>query len=167
MAIENPKALFVMLLSNLRQREEHTTEILKEISQAAQDPDIKEALESRVFQKEQILSSLDRCFSLIGEKPMKVSDRLRDVFIEDFRRELAEIQSPAVRHLFILAKAKHLVQIRIGEYMALTTMADVTRHFGVGVLLEACLAEQLSFVERMRRIVRHLVGREIGERLAA
>lgn len=167
MAIENPKTLFVMLLSHLRQGEEHMTEIMKEISQAAQDPNIKEALESRIFLKTQILSSLDRCFSLIGEKPMKVGDKLREVFIEDFRRELAEIQSPAVRHLFVLAKAKHLVQLRIAEYLALTAMADVTGHFGVGVLLETCLAEQLAFSERTRRLLRYLVQREVGERLAA
>jgi ferritin-like metal-binding protein YciE len=167
MAIENPKALFVMLLSHLRLGEENTTEIFKELSHAAQDPDIKEALESRIFLKNQIVSSLDRCFSLIGEKPVKVVDRIREVFIEDFRHELAEISSPGVRRLFVLAKAKYLVQLRVAEYRALTAMADVTRHFGVGVLLEACLAEQLAFDDRTRRLLQYIVRREFGERLAA
>jgi hypothetical protein len=35
------------------------------------------------------------------------------------------------------------------------------------MLLESCLAENLAFVERTRRLVRHLVEREVGERLAA
>jgi hypothetical protein len=37
------------------------------------------------------VTSLDRCFKLIGEKPVALSGCLHDVFIEDFRREIAEI----------------------------------------------------------------------------
>ncbi len=45
MAIKNPKELFTRLLSEVRQREERTMEILQEVGQAANHPDIKEALE--------------------------------------------------------------------------------------------------------------------------
>ena len=167
MTIQNAKELFVMLLSDVRHHEERTNEIFQEISEVAKDPDIKEALESRVFLKHQTISTLDRCFKLIGEKPVPVADRLHSLFVEDFRRELAEIKSPVVRHLFVLAKVKHLIHLRIAEYLALTAMADVTRHYGVGVLLESCLAEKLAFVERARRLIKHVVEREMGERLAA
>jgi hypothetical protein len=37
---------------------------------------------------------LDERFKLIGQKPVKLNQRLRDVFIEDYRRELNEIQGP-------------------------------------------------------------------------
>lgn len=94
-------------------------------------------------------------------------DSIREMFVEDFRRELGDIQSPAVRRLFVLAKAKYLVQLRVAEYRALTAMADVTGHFGVGVLLEACLAEQLAFDDRTRRLLQYIVRREFTERLAA
>jgi ferritin-like metal-binding protein YciE len=165
--IKNPKELFVALLSDLRQREERTTDVLQELSDAAKNPDIKEALESRVFLKNQIMSSLDRCFKLIGEQPVKVNDRLHDIFVEDFRRELNEIQSPIAKSLYVMAKARQLMQARIGEYVALTAMADVTGHFGVGVLLESCLADKLAFIERTRRLVRNMVENEVAARLAA
>jgi hypothetical protein len=38
--------------------------------------------------------------------------------------------------------------------VALIAMADVTGHFGVGVLLESCLADKVAFVERTRRLIR-------------
>jgi len=40
---------------------------------------------------------LDECFKLIGEKPVKATPHWHEVFIEDFRKELNEIQdrSPA------------------------------------------------------------------------
>ena len=156
-----------MMLSNVRQREERVTEILKEVSEAAKDPHIKEALESRVFLKSQMLDSLDRCFKLIGEKPTKQDTRLHDIFVEDFRKELAEIQAPAAKHLFILAKALHLIHFRIAEYVALTAAADVTGHYGVGVLLESCLADKLAFVERTRRLIRNIIETRVAERARA
>ena len=167
MAARNPKEVFVQLLSNVRQGTERTTKVFQEISLIAQDPDIKEALEARVFVSDQILARLDECFKLIGEQPMKLNGRLHDVFVDEFRKELAEIQSPAAKHLFILAKALHLIHLRIAEYVALIEAADVSGHYGVGVLLESCLADKLAFVERTRRLIRHLIENKVAERAHA
>ena len=162
MLIKNPKELFIVLLSDLRQGAERTTKIFQEIGQATQDPDLKEAMEARVFVSNKILATLDEAFKLIGEKPVKTSGRLHDVFVEDFRKELAEIQSQEARHLFILAKANQLIHLRIGEYVALIAAADVTGHYGVGVLLESCLADKLAFVERTRSLIRAQLHRELA-----
>jgi len=167
MAVRDPKEVFVLLLSNVRQGTERTTKVFQEISQIAQDPDVKEALEARAFVSDQILARLDECFKLMGEQPMTLTGRLHDVFVEDFRKELAEIQSPAAKHLFILAKAVHLIHLRIAEYVALIAAADVSGHYGAGVLLETCLADKLAFVERMRRLIRHMVETKAAERAHA
>ena len=161
MAIKNPRELFVLMLSDLRQGAERTTKIFEELSKAAQNPAIKEALEARVFVSNKIVATLDEAFHLIGEKPAKMTGRLHDTFVEEFRRELREIESPEARHIFILAKANHLMHLRIGEYMALIAASDVTGHYGVGVLLESCLADKLAFVERTRRLIREQLHREL------
>jgi ferritin-like metal-binding protein YciE len=162
MAIQNPKDLFVTLLSDVRHHEDRTTNFLKEASAHVKDQDIKEALESRVFLKDQTLSSLDRCFDLIGEQPKKLSGKFQEVFVDDFKKELSEIKSPIAKHLFIIAKVNHLMHLRIGEYVALIAMADITGHYGVGSLLENCLADKLAFVERARRLVRNLIESEMA-----
>ena len=171
MPVNNPKELFVQLLSGLRQGTERSTKVYQEISKLAEDPDVKEALEARAFVSAKVLATLDQCFKLIGEQPMKVTSRLHDTIVEDFRRELAEIQNPAAKHLFILVKAIHLTHLRIAEYVALVAAADVTGHYGVGVLLESCLANKLAFVERTRRLIRNVieakVAKKIAERVAA
>jgi ferritin-like metal-binding protein YciE len=167
MAATNPKEVFLMLLSDARRNTERNAELYREISQAAENPDVKEALESRAFIAGQNLETLDKCFEMIGEKPVKRSGHLQEVFMEDFRRELAEIQSPAARHLYVLVKAKHLAHLRIAEYTMLVAAADVTGHYGVGVLLESVLADKLAFLERDRRIIRHVIEGKIAERLAA
>jgi ferritin-like metal-binding protein YciE len=167
MPVKNAKELFVKMLSDIRQRTEQSTRFYEELSGVAQDPSIKEALQSRAFLQEKVLSSLDRCFELIGEKPVPLSGRLQDVFVEEFRREIAEIQAPAAKALFVLIKANHLMHLRIAEYVALIAMADVTGHFGVGVLLESCLADKLAFVERTRRLIRHTIESKHAIKLAA
>jgi hypothetical protein len=99
---------------------------------------------------------------MIGEQPVKFTGRLQEVFVEDFRRELSEIQNPVAKHLFVLAKASHLTHLRIAEYEELVAAADVTGHYAVGVLLDSCLADKLTFVERTRRLIRNFVATKIA-----
>jgi ferritin-like metal-binding protein YciE len=167
MPVKTPRELFLTLLSDVRQSTERSAKIYQEIGQVAQDPEIKAALEARSYISENTLAKLDQCFKLIGEQPMTLSGRIQEVFVEDFRRELNEIQSPVAKHLFILAKLTHLTHLRIGEYMALTAAADLAGHYGVGVLLESCLADKLAFVERTRRLIRSIAEAKVAERRAA
>ena len=167
MPAKEPKDIFLTLLSDVRQNTERSGKFYQEVSNLAQDPDIKEILETRSLIAQQTLARLDRCFSMIGEKPMQMSGRLQDTFVEDFRREVAEIQSPLAKKLFVLAKVNHLTHFRIGEYAALTAAADLTGHYAVGALLESCLADKLAFVERNRRLIRNLIAEKVTQRLAA
>lgn len=166
MPIKNPKELFVKLLSHVRQGSERSAAIYKELGEAAQNPEIQEALSARAFVSEQNLEQLDEAFKMIGEKPVNVTGPLHDVFVEDFRRELAEIQSPEARRLYVLAKANHLSHMRTAEYATLVAAADVSGHHGVGVLLESCLADHLAFAERSRRLIQRLVETKIAARAA-
>jgi hypothetical protein len=43
----------------------------------------------------------------------------------------------------------------------------MTGHYGVGVLLESCLADKLAFVERTRRLIRNVVEAKVAERARA
>lgn len=156
MTVDNPKELFVLLLSNVRQGVERASSIFEELTQAVQHADIREILEARAFESNVFLDRLDQCFKLIGEEPLKVSGRLEDVLVEDFRNDLAGIRSPLARQLYTLAKAAHLTHLRIGEWIAVIAAADMTGHCGVGVLLESCLADKLAFVERTRRLIADL-----------
>jgi ferritin-like metal-binding protein YciE len=163
MAMTTAKEVFVRLLSDVRHGAEHSKKLYEELGEAAQNPEIKEALDARGLISTQIVSRLDECFRLIGEKPVKGTGRLHDVFLEDFKRELTEIQSPVARRLFVLAKAVRLMHLRAGEYVALIAAADRLGHPAVGVLLESCLADKLAFAERTKR----LIHEHLQERLAA
>ena len=166
MPVRTPKEVFLMLLSEVRNRTERQSNVYEEIGKHASEPDIKEAVQARAFVNGQILAKLDECFKIIGEKPTKSTGQLQETFLEDFRKEVAEIQSPLAKHLFVLAKLNHLVHLRMGEYEALTAAAELAGHYGVGVLLETCLADKRAFAERNRRLIRRLVETKVAERAA-
>jgi len=162
MPIKTPKELFVMLLTDVRQGTEKAGKIYEEIGQLAQDPQIKEALQARAFVSGQVIAALDECFRLLGEKPAKVNLRLHEVFLEDFRKELNEMQSPIARKMFVLAKASQLTHLQVGSYMALVAAVDSLGHPGVGMLLESCLADKLAFAERTKRTIREVIEQKIA-----
>lgn len=157
MSENSPLEVFVLLLSDVRRKTERSIEFYRELNKLADQPEVKEALESRAFITEKSLDKIDQAFKLINQKPVTLTGKAEEVFIEDFRRQVAEIKTTPGRRLFVLAKAIQLSHVRIGEYAALIAAADMTGHFGVGVLLESCLADNLAFVERTRRLVRRLV----------
>lgn len=167
MPAKSPKEVFITLLSDARNNTERSAKVYQEFSQVAQNPDVQEALEARAFISEKNLEILDKCFEIIGEKPVKLSGRLHDIFVEDFKKDLADIQSPVARHLFVLAKATHLAHLRFAEYSVLITAADVTGHFGVGVLLQSVLADKEAFLERTRILIRDVLEGKVAERLVA
>jgi len=164
MAAKTPKETFLLLLSHVRESAEKANKIYDEVGQIAQDPQVKEALEARAFVSQGVLAKIDQCFKVIGEQPLKLSGRLQEIFMEDFRKEANEIQSLPARRLFILAKLVHLTHLRIGEYAALVAAADASGHYGVAVLLESCLADKLAFAERTRRLIREIVEVRVAER---
>ena len=145
---------FVKLLSHVRQTTDRSSTIYEELAKVVEDEEIKQALSARAFARTTELEKIDEAFRLIGQQPVELTGKIQEVFVEDFRRELAELKSPLVKKIFVLAKAIHLAHWRAGEWMALVAAADFTGNYGVGVLLETCLADDLAFAERTRRILR-------------
>lgn len=166
MPVRNAKELFIRILSHARYGTERSVAVYQDLSDVAQNPEIQQALAARAFVAHQSLEKIDEAFKLINEKPVNVTERLLDVFVEDFRSELADMQSPEARRLFVVAKANQLSHLRAAEYSSLVAAADVSGHYGVGVLLESCLADHLALIERTKRVVQTIVEGKIAARAA-
>ena len=162
MSVNNPQELFVLLLSDVRRKTERSVDVYRELNKIAEEPEVKEALEARAFVAQKSLDTIDQAFKLINQKPVTPTGRVEEIFVEDFRRDLGEIKSPAVKRMFVLSKLMHLTHWRIGEFVALVAAADATGHFGVGVLLESCLGDYLAFAERNRRLIRDVVEAKVA-----
>lgn len=169
MPIKNPKQIFVLMLSDLRQGTDKTRGIFQNLAQLAEDPDMKQALEARIFVSQKVAETLDQCFKLIGEQPVQLSatrTQIYDMLAEDFRKEIAEIQDTRTRRFYILAKLNNLAHLRAAEYKTLIAAADVSGNYGVAALLETCLADKLALAERTQRWLRRIAETEMAEKIA-
>jgi ferritin-like metal-binding protein YciE len=159
--------VFVLLLSNARHSTERTRRFYEEISRYAPYADIKADLQARAVIANNTLATLDECFRLMGAEPMRARVRMEEVFADGFRRELIEIQSPTATALYILAKATHLQNLRIGEYVALAATAEVTGHPEIAALLKRCLADCITLVDRTKGMIRDAVADRITQKIPA
>jgi len=151
MPAKNRKESFALILSHLRQGIEKASEAWENISEAIQNPRMKEELEVRVVLSRKVLDTLDHCLKLV-------------VLIEDLCRELAELQNATDRQLFILAKTTDLICLRIAEYKTLFASADMCGYDDVAVLLESCLVDMLAFVKQ-NIVETELAAKRVGEQL--
>ena len=65
--------MFILLLSNVRQGTELTTQMFQDFSNITQNADAKEALAARVFVSQRVAEKLDACSDVIRDEPVKLS----------------------------------------------------------------------------------------------
>jgi ferritin-like metal-binding protein YciE len=167
-AIQNAEDLFVTILSNLRSREDRKQQWLQAMGKEAQDPDVKQIIETRTFVQKEIVGNLDECFRQMGVQPMKPEpSQFKETWIEDFRKERDAIQAPGLKAIYTYHKLSELVDLHRSAYVALIAMADASGYYSVGALLETCLADKAAFIERNRRALRTMVERAVAGRVRA
>ena len=167
MVMSPAQQVFLLLLSNARQSTERTRRFYEEVSHYAPYADIKADLQARAAIANNTVATLDECFRLVGAQPVRGRARMEEVFADDFRHELIEIQSPAAIALYILAKAAHLQNLRTGEYVALAATAEVTGHPEIAVLLDRCLADHITCAGKTGQMIRNAVTERMSGRVAA
>jgi ferritin-like metal-binding protein YciE len=168
MAIQNAEELFIALLSDLRDSESRLVRLTDDLSQKAQDPELKNTLSVRSYLTQQAVNNIDKCFQLLGKQPVQSTSRFKEVWADDTERELNAIQGPIARNLYALMKIRTIQNFHLGEYAALVAMAMYAGNIGVTALLEHNLADKVEFVERTREFFREmarqaLLGRAAGK----
>jgi ferritin-like metal-binding protein YciE len=154
MPVTTAEELFLNLLSRLHQSEQRGARIAEELSQYAQNKDVKDALEVRAFLGKQEAATIEECFHLLGEQPRAVTPtRFEEVWVEDFRRELDAIQSPVLKALYLISGIRWIQNLHMGEYAILIRMADLAGNKPVTSLLKRNLEDKIAFAERTDEIV--------------
>jgi glucokinase len=85
MSVNSPHELFVFMLNSARQSARPTTRIFQELGEAAGNDVLKAAVEAGVFVAEGIVEK-DQCFKLMADRPVILSGRREETFVEDFGR---------------------------------------------------------------------------------
>jgi len=132
--------------------------MFQELSQLAQDPDVKEVLDAPAYVHDKIFSTLDQCFELISEQPSKTPGPLQEVFVEDFKKELGDIAAasaarPIAAKPFRRPLPKHLpreAHTHMPEHETCPQCGGRLRVLGEDV------AEMLEHVRAYFKVIRHV-----------
>ncbi len=165
MPIQNVEDLFVAMLSHLHNVESRLLTGVQELSQVVQDKDIKQAVETRIFLTKQDINNIEECFRILGKQPVKPTSRFAEVWVEDLRRELSEIQPPVLKTLYALGALRQIHNLHIAEYTSLIIMADLMHNLPVMTLLERNLEDKVMFINRTDALIREIGKTVIAERL--
>ena len=157
MIVESPKDFFEFLLSSAAEDAERLPQALEQLSRDVEDKNIGDVLNAQAIVLRNMISVLGRCFRFLGCQRTETHGRLLDMFIEEHRRDLAEISSPTARRLCVLTQASALIQFSIGEFATLIAIAEMIGNSGVCLLLDGCLAENTAFIERTKRLIGSIV----------
>ena len=166
MIVKDPMEIFVRMLSHVRQTTDRSNTIYDEMAKFAENDEIKNVINARAFVRSTQLAKIDEAFKLIGKTPVDLPGNIRQTFLEDFRNEIAEFDSPIAKKIFVLAKLTYLAHWEMGEWKAMIAVADFTQNFAVGMLLESCLADDIAFAERTRRLFKNLAKERIAAKMA-
>jgi ferritin-like metal-binding protein YciE len=165
MAIQNGEDLFVALLSNLHASESRLARMVDDLSQQAQDPDVKNMLGVRSYLTRQDISNIEKSLQLIGRQPVPPTTKFFETWADDAWREYDAIQFPVLKTLYALNKIRTMQNFHMGEYAAAIAMANYVGNIAVTTLLEHSLADKVEFVERTRELVREMARQALASRV--
>lgn len=160
MPIQSAEELFIRLLSDTYASESRLLQGMEDLSKVVQDKNIQDVLNVRTYLTKQDVSNIEECFRLLGKEPVKSESRFREVWLEDLRREVTEIQPPALKAIYAIQALQQIQQFHIARYAVLTLMANLAGYMGVATLLEHTMADKMAFVERANDLIRE-AGREV------
>ena len=156
MAIQNAEDLFVSMLSHLHASEGRLQRVCEEMSKVAENDNVKEALEVRGFLTKQAVSSIEECFRILGRQPSEPSTRFEEVWLENVRNVLKEIESPVLKGMYIIHKIRELQNLHVAEYRGLVAMAYLAENYPVATLLARNLADKVEFIDRTDELIREI-----------
>src|SRR3990172_12764248 len=126
------------------------------MSKVAENDKVKEALEVRGFLTKQAVSSIEECFRILGRQPSEPSTRFEEVWLENVRNVLKEIESPVLKGMYIIHKIRELQNLHVAEYRGLVAIAYLAENYPVATLLARNLADKVEFIDRTDELIREI-----------
>lgn len=165
MPIETADALFLEMLSQTHARERHMAQMWENLSQRVQDPEVKNILSARAYLTQVDATNIEKCFQLLGKQPSKPNTQVYEMVSEEIRKTFDTIQPPGLKAIYALRMIRTAQNALIGEYTALTLMAEAAGNVAVANLLEHNLADKIDFIEHTRERFKQRIHEAVSARL--
>jgi ferritin-like metal-binding protein YciE len=142
--------LFIHELTDMLSAERQLVDALKEQSENASDPKLKQAFASHRAQTENHIKRLEGCFEEIGESPEESECKGIAGLVEEYKTfKEEEDPSPDILDVFSIDAAKKVEMYEINAYEGLIEMAEDMGHKKSARLLNQTLKEEQQTFKKM------------------
>ena len=122
---ETLEDIFEDTLKDIYWAEKHLTKALTKMSKAAYNEELKDAFDTHLGETERQIEKLEKCFELIGKKPVAKKCEAMEGLIKEGEEQIEEHDGGHPRDAALIGAAQKVEHYEISAYGTLRTMANV------------------------------------------
>lgn len=165
MPIQSPRDLFVYDLSVMHSAEQGILNVLSQMEQNVQNPQLKQLFGDHVTTTQRQVTRIQECFRMMGEQPMNVTCHVVEGLQRDMQDFMQQQPGQSVIDMFALGTASKTKHYEIASYRILVQMARAMGAQQCASSLEDSLREEESTAQRVEQIISS-VSSQIGQRMS-
>ncbi len=147
--IKSMEDLFLHTLQDIYYAENKIVKSLPEMIDNANDPQLKEGLQSHLGETRGHVQRLEQAFRMIGQSPKSVDCPAIDGILEEAEEVTGEVDDPAVLDAAIIAAGQAVEHYEITRYGTLCAWARMLGRNDVAELLNQTLSEEKAADQKL------------------
>jgi ferritin-like metal-binding protein YciE len=152
MRTESLQELYFKELRDLYGSEKLIVKSLPKFAEAAQLPELRQALAGHLSEARGQVSRLEQIFQLHNQKPAIKQGKALDGILREAEEDLAEVSDPALRDAVMVAALQQVKHYEIAAYGTLQAYAIHLGHSEAGKLLQMTLDEERAADRKLTEI---------------
>ena len=160
MKLDTMKKLLVKELADLYDAEQQLVKALPKMVKAADHAELQEAFEQHLEQTKEHVDRLERVFSLISEKPKRITCKGMRGLLEEGEEMIKEDAEPAVRDAGLIAAAQRVEHYEIAGYGCARTYAQMLGEDQSAEILQSTLDEERETDESLTALAERVINVE-------
>jgi ferritin-like metal-binding protein YciE len=157
MKLDSLRALYVHELNDLHDAEGQWLKVLPKLAKAASSEDLRLAFERHAEQTQEHLRRLERAFTLLKEKPARMTCKAMRGIIEEAEEMMRAEGDPVIRDAGLISTAQRVEHYEMAGYGCARTYAEWMGEEDSADLLQKTLNEERetdeSFTELAERLI--------------
>ena len=152
MKTETLQDLYFKELRDLYGSEKLIVKTLPKFTEAAQLPELRQALAGHLSEARGQVARLEQIFELHRHKPAIQQGKALEGILREAEEDLGEVSDPALRDAVMVAALQQVKHYEIAAYGTLQTYAIHLGHSEAGKLLQATLDEERAADRKLTEI---------------
>jgi ferritin-like metal-binding protein YciE len=160
MAIQNPQDLFLLQLAGMYDIEQKLAQVLPELAQETQNPQVRQAFLDHEQETRQHVRSIEQCFQILGYQPMRIENHAVAGLKQDHDIFVQQHQPPQdILTLFDLNAGSQSEYLEMACYQALIEAANTLGYQQCVPLLQQNLQQEMAAAQKLAAIA-HQLGQQ-------